>query len=129
MLSADSAKARKQSRPVPRLRAKKDTIEVAVLTRSRSVSAIPTDVVEESKGNYTIQLGAFRSASNALRVQRTTKGRYKDQVVLSEYDDGKKMYRISVGQFSTLKEASGFRRQIMKDFPGEYAQCWVNYIQ
>lgn len=77
---------------------------------------------------YTVQIGAFGKAPNALRNQKVAKERFADQLVFNNYSKADNVYRVSVGKFEEQKSAETLRKEIIKRFPKDYAECWVNYI-
>lgn len=83
---------------------------------------------ETAKPVYTVQIGAFgrSKAQHALRLQKNAQERFANQVVLNNYDSAHKLYRVSVGEFETREDASRLRNELIRRFPQEYSQCWVN---
>jgi cell division septation protein DedD len=77
---------------------------------------------------YTVQIGAFARAANALRAQKRARAEFPGTPTSSVYLPSPRVYRVSVGRFGDRMSANRFRVQIMKKFPQEYAQCWVNYV-
>ena len=79
---------------------------------------------------YTVQIGAFAKgkAQNAFRFQRTAQERFANQVVLAKYHPADNLYRVSVGEFETREDASRLRKELMRKFPMDYLECWVNHI-
>ncbi len=78
---------------------------------------------------YTVQVGAYQRATHALTMLKRVKALHPNGPVFNNYSAADKMYRISVGKFETLREASNYRMKLMKEQPEIYAQCWVTYIQ
>ncbi|MGA9407880.1 MAG: SPOR domain-containing protein [Bacteroidota bacterium] len=76
------------------------------------------------KKYYSVQLGAFRVLSNADRAKKIAQQRYK-KPVYQFYDKPIKMYRVTVGNFSKLKEALKFLKTIRQQHPKEYKDAWV----
>jgi hypothetical protein len=72
-------------------------------------------------------VAAFTRAANALTYQKTLRERFPEQLVQNTFDAASGLYRISVGKFMTRKEASGLRKTLMKRFPTDYLDAWVNY--
>ncbi len=102
-----------------------DTIEAQVVTRKENRShPKPPSKQSSKKKYYSVQLGAFRSLSNADRVEKSAKQRYK-RPVHQFYDKAIKMYRVTVGNFSKLKDAWTFLKDVQKQHPKEYKDAWV----
>lgn len=77
---------------------------------------------------YTVQIGAFQQAPNALRSVKLAKERYSGQPVYNRFHKKSGFYRVSVGRFADAKDAFTFRNEMLKTYPREYSKCWVNYI-
>ena len=102
-----------------------DTIEAQVLTRSpgASQSKAPPQRAKKKK-YYSVQIGAFRILSNADRAQKLAKQRYK-KPVYHFYDTAIKMYRVTVGNFSKIKDGFAFLKTVQHQHPKEYKDAWV----
>lgn len=102
-----------------------DTIEAEVVTRNQGASHLkPPPKRSAKKKFYSVQLGAFRILSNADHAKRVAKERYK-KPIYHFYDKAIKMYRVTVGNFSTLKNGLSFLKEIQKKHPKEYKDAWV----
>jgi DedD protein len=67
-----------------------------------------------SQLQYTVQVGAYTSTSDAEKMTETLKSRgYKAAYVAAEVN-GKTYYRVQVGLFSSLDEAQVFKKEIME---------------
>ncbi len=112
----------------PSFVSKRDTIMASVVRRSKNLPR-PTRKIERPENPaYTVQVGAFSKAPNALLLQKIAKERFSTQPVFNNFNPADKLYRISVGKFDGRQEAMSLRREMMKSFPKEYTECWVNYI-
>ncbi len=78
---------------------------------------------------YTVQVGAFRLASNALRLQRVVKRQWPAFGVYNGFHSTDKLYRVTVGKFVKRSEASALRRRLIASDSTAYGSCWVNYTQ
>lgn len=107
---------------------RRDTVVGSVVHRSKSPSNPPRKIERPANPAFTIQIGAFSKAPNALLFQRIAKERFADHPVFNNFTPEDKLYRVSVGKFDHRKEAAALRRDLLKAFPKEYAECWVNYI-
>lgn len=124
---AVSAAAKKAPRK-PSFVGKRDTIVASVVRRSKN-SPRPTPKIERPENPaYTVQIGAFSKAPNALLLQKIAKERFSTQPVFNNFNPADKLYRISVGRFDDRQETMALRREMMKSFPKDYTECWVNYI-
>lgn len=116
----------KRVRPVPRVRSSQDTVRAATARRTQPVvRTVP--LVKPPNAQYTVQVGAFRRASNALRLQRAVKRQFSTQLVYNDYQAVDKLYRVTVGKFAKLSEANALRRRLIASDSSSYAQCWVTY--
>ena len=102
-----------------------DTIEAQVVTRNQGTihSKAPLKRLKKKK-YYSVQIGAFRILSNADRAQKLAKQRYK-KPVYHFYDKAIKMYRVTVGNFSKIKDAFVFLKTVQSKHPKEYIDAWV----
>ncbi|MGB2867054.1 MAG: SPOR domain-containing protein [Bacteroidota bacterium] len=123
----DSAAMKKRARIAPRFKSTQDTVR-ASLTKGTKSAARRRPIVRPENPMYTIQIGAFGKAPNALRNQKLAKERFADQPVFNNYSKADNIYRVSVGKFEEQKSAESLRKIIMKKFSKDYAECWVNYI-
>lgn len=127
---ADSIKlaSKKAVRVAPRFRSKQDTVHASVIMKSKSLTHSRVKIERPEHPVFTIQIGAFGRASNALRAQRRAKERFSDQPVFNNYVKSVKLYRVSVGRYEDRQDAFALRERIKKTFPQEYSQCWINFI-
>jgi SPOR domain len=102
-----------------------DTIEAQVVTRKQATirSKAPPERLKKKK-YYSVQIGAFRVLSNADRAQKIAKQRYK-KPIYHFYDKAIKMYRVTVGNFSKIKDAFVFLKTVQSKHPKEYKDAWV----
>ena len=77
---------------------------------------------------YTVQVGAFARTGNALRAQKLAKERFADLPIFNYFEPYDKLYRVRVGKFDTREQADSLRKSMLKQFPGDYPDCWINYI-
>lgn len=108
------------------LTSKEDTLtaSVRVNTRRPRIKAV---IKRPEDPAYTVQIAAFLKAANALRYHKAARERFPEEFVQNTYDAETGLYRIGVGKFLTRKDAAGLRRSLMKRFPREYQDAWVNY--
>ena len=73
---------------------------------------------------YMVQVGSFKDASNASRVQSATRDRLK-MPVLNDFNTVTDLYQIRIGFFETREAASAFRDKLIRDYPQDYRDSWV----
>ncbi|MBI9075785.1 MAG: septal ring lytic transglycosylase RlpA family protein [Desulfatibacillum sp.] len=61
------------------------------------------------KGNFTIQVGAFKSQANAENLVKKLSGDYNNAHLIRETVGDDIFYRVRVGQCSTLEQAAQFQ--------------------
>jgi cell division septation protein DedD len=71
-----------------------------------------------------VQIGAFKVARNASRVQTTARSRYH-LPVLNDYNTAHALYQIRIGFFETKDDAYKFRQQMQLEHPADYKDAWV----
>jgi cell division septation protein DedD len=118
--------APRRTRTVPRVRSSQDTVRAATARKTRP-TVKPAPLVKPANALYTVQVGAFRQASNALRLQRAVKKTFSDQPVYNDYYAVDKLYRVTVGKFAKRSEAASLRRRVIAADSSAYALCWVTY--
>jgi cell division protein FtsN len=120
--------AAKPLRTAPRFKSRQDTIRASLVTKS-NVRSIPRIKIERPEHPFfTVQIGAFGQASNALRAQKKAKARFADQPVFNNYVKNAKLYRVSVGRYEDRKNAFKLSDSMKQQYPNEYLQCWINFI-
>jgi cell division septation protein DedD len=118
----------KKGRIAPRFKSRQDTVRASVVVKSKSSLSRRIKIERPEHPVFTIQIGAFGRASNALRAQKKAKARFADQPVFNNYVKSAKLYRVSIGRVEDRQDAFALRDKIKRTFPGEYSQCWINYI-
>jgi cell division protein FtsN len=118
--------APKRTRSVPRVRSSKDTVRAATARKTRQ-PVRPAALVKPANAMYTVQVGAFARASNALRLQRSVKRQFSTQPVYNDYHAVDKLYRVTIGRFSRLSDASALRRRLIASDSIAFGLCWVTY--
>lgn len=106
---------------------KEDTIEVESAQRNHRPDHTPVVVqrrASAAKTNFGVQIGAFKEEVNAQRAAGTLAKRYKKAAAF--YFDGTlKLYRVTIGNFTTEQEAKQFAAAMKKKYPREYKKVWV----
>ena len=118
----------KSLRVAPKFKSKQDTVRASVIKKIKS-SARPRIIIEHPEHPmYTVQIGAFAQASNALRTQKKAKVRFTHQPVFNRYVKSAKLYRVSVGRYEDRKNAYALADTMKEQYSKEYSQCWINFI-
>lgn len=112
----------------PSVRRGRDTVRVSPQRVSRATGQ-RKPLIKPPDAMYTVQVGAFRKASNALALQKLLKRNHGDQPVFNMFMQAAGMYHVTIGKFETIREAYNYRKQLLKDDPKRFAECWVNYIE
>ncbi len=108
---------------------KADTVNVVNVQTSPKPAYEPAQSTAPAmaKGNYTIQIGAFRQQESADRAAGLAKERLgKDAVIIT--DKTSNLLKVMVGAFATKEEARSFRDEMVEKFPAEYKDAWVTEI-
>ena len=126
----DSAKpvAKKPPRSTPKFKSKQDTVKASVVTKLKSSVRTRMKIEHPEHPLYTVQIGAFSRASNALRAQKLAKERFADQPVFNNYVKSAKLYYVDVGRYENREDASALYDTMKQKFPKEYSRCLVNFI-
>lgn len=67
------------------------------------------------KGNFTVQVGAFKDRANAERLRKKL-GRLYDNAHITVYTDYRgRFHRVRVGRYTSLDRAERFSRQLVLD--------------
>jgi len=111
-----------------RLTSKQDTVIASMTTRTAAPTSSARTIKRPIDPAYTVQVGAFGKAQYALSYQKLAKERFSKNSVHNRYEPLQRLYRVSIGKFTARKEAAALRRDIMKKYPREYSEAWVNYI-
>jgi len=118
----------KSLRIASKFKSKQDTVRASVIKKMKS-SRYPHIIIERPEHPiYTVQIGAFSQASNALRTQKKVKGRFTYQPVFNKYIKSVKLYRVSVGRYEDRKNAFALADTMKEQYSKEYRQCWINFI-
>lgn len=107
------------------LSSKLDTLTASIIHRSRISSTQSQDFDRSDSLVYTIQIGAFLDASNAMRLAKRAKEQFIEQLVLNTFEIDDKLYRVSIGLFATREEAQAFKLLHRVRFSHEYKDSWI----
>jgi cell division septation protein DedD len=120
--------ATRTKRPAPVFKTKLDTVRVATVRTQKPAVRATAPIERPANPTYTLQIGAFSRAENALRAQKRAHRQFPDIPILNVYVPSARLYRVSVGRFESRSAANAFRLELLKHYPKEYAQCWINYV-
>ena len=67
------------------------------------------------KGNFTVQVGAFKDRANGERLRKKLGKRYENAHITVYTDYRGRFYRVRVGRFSRLDKAEAFSRELIRD--------------
>ena len=73
---------------------------------------------------FMVQIGAFRDPRNASKVQQDARSRFR-LPVLNDYHTRYSLYQIRIGFFTTKEEAEVFKKNLQREYPGDYTDAWV----
>ncbi len=120
--------AAKPRRVAPKFKSKQDTVQASVLTKSKPFAHPSITIEHPEYPIYTVQIGAYSEASNALRTQKKAKERFANQPVFNNFVKSAKLYRVSIGRFEDRSDAFALYDTMKQKFPQEYTKCWINFI-
>ena len=95
-----------------------------VKTVSEGERAGIAEAPRERQIRFMIQIGAFKDALNASRIQGIARERYH-LPVLNDYHTRFGLYQIRIGFFETREQAMVFRQQMQSGHPSDYKDAWV----
>jgi len=133
---SDSARARVDSlRKADSLRAKRagftsqhDTLIASVMRTTKAGQRAIKPIERPANPAYTVQVGAFARTDHALRAQKLAKDRFADLPIFNAFEPFDKLYRVRIGKFDTRQQADSLRKSMLKQYPNEYTDSWINYI-
>ncbi len=112
--------ATQQPQPKLGFETRVDTINTVSDTDHTGMAETP----REQQIRFMIQIGAFKDARNASRIQGIARERYH-LPVLNDYNTRLSLYQIRIGFFETREQAMVFRQQMQTGFPSDYKDAWV----
>lgn len=105
-----------------------DTVVASVVKTSRSSGRIIKPIERPENPAYTVQVGAFARTMYALQSQKLAKERFPSLPIFNTFESFDRLYRVRVGKFDTWRGADSLRKAMVKLYPEEYHEAWVNYI-
>jgi cell division septation protein DedD len=133
---SESARAKVDSlRRLDSLRAKRagftskhDTLVASVVRTTKFGPRLVRAIERPANPAYTVQVGAFVRTDHALLAQKLAKERFADLPIFNYFEPFDKLYRVRVGKFDTWRQADSLKKSILRKYPKEYPDCWINYI-
>lgn len=93
------------------------TAEKAAATTTKAEgrvpSSLPKDVAQYTVGKFTVQVAAYAEEGEAQKSASDLKAKGYSAFYVPANVKGKTWYRVSVGQFATMKEAQFYRAELM----------------
>lgn len=80
----------------------------AVSYSKKTKAPVSFQAVDYWKGNFTIQVGAFKVKENAVKYRLKLSQRYENAHIVKYTDYRGIFYRVRIGKFSNLKDAERF---------------------
>ena len=102
-------------------------VRVTALGRATSYSKTTRDpvtfkAVNYWKGNFTVQVGAFKVRANAEKYRYKLSESYENAHIVTFNDDRGTFYRVRIGQFENLNAAIAFTAKLAgQGFPSAFA--------
>lgn len=87
---------------------------VADKPESRIPTSLPKDVGSFKPGKFTVQVASYGSEKEAAGLATELKGKGYSAFYVPAEVKGKVWYRVSVGQFNTMKEAQSYRTELLE---------------
>jgi len=123
----DSTKLAAQTslRVASKFKSKQDTVRAAIIKRSKPFSHTHVRI---ERPVFSVQIGTFSQASNALRAQKRAKELFAYQPVFNHFIKSSNLYRVSIGKYEERENASALLDTMKQTYPKEYNKCWINLI-
>lgn len=86
------------------------------------------DMPRERQTQFMVQIGAYKSASSASRIQEIARDRFHLPIT-NDFDKPLGLYQIRVGFFETREQAVVFRQKIQSQYPSEYHDAWIVQLE
>jgi len=115
-------------RVAPKFKSKQDTVQASVVKISKQSSQSKINIEHAEHSYFTVQIGAFKQASNALQVQKRAKEQFVSQPVFNRFVKRANRYLVSIGRYKKREDAFALCDTMKLQYPKEYDQCWINFI-
>lgn len=92
-----------------------EIVALGIASKSSALSSPPVKYIPVAywKGNFTVQVGAFKERKNAERLKIKLSKRYAHAHITSFRDFRGMFFRVRVGRYSNLKNARNFSLKLM----------------
>jgi rare lipoprotein A len=84
--------------------------------------SIQIEKLATAGSRFGVQIGTFQELVNMMRLTDNLKRKYsKDLVVkVEQEDEGTKLYKVAVGQYSTRGKAEALKRKLKSEYPDAF---------
>lgn len=82
---------------------------------NRIPSSLPKNVAQYTVGKFTVQVASFADEGEAQKIASDLKTKGYSAFYIPALVKGKTWFRVSVGQFSTQKEATTYRSELINN--------------
>lgn len=123
MMRSDSLRARRGG-----FTSEHDTLMASVVRTSKAGGRAVKPIERPANTAYTVQVGAFARTDHALRAQKAARERFADLPIFNYFEPFDRLYRVRVGKFDTRQQADSLRKWMLKQFPTDYSDSWINYM-
>ena len=107
----------KEEYPFSAYAAEKDSVvEEKQTVKEKTAVVKPKETVEKFATNFTVQVGAFSTLQNAGELKAKFEKEGYQSNIFTIVSNGKKLYKVWVGEFQTYDEAKKFNAQIKSKF-------------
>lgn len=87
--------------------------KTAIKRESRIPASLPKDVASSATGKYTVQVAAYPDEGEAQKVTADLKSKGFSAFYVNAKVKNKTWYRVSVGLFTTKKEADAYKKDLL----------------
>jgi cell division protein FtsN len=109
-----ATRAPEVSKPAARMiEGKSPVVENPAKPTSRIPASLPKEVASSALGKYTVQVAAYNTEKEAQGMSADLKSKGFSAFYVSASVKGQTWYRVSVGLFSTLKEADAYKKDLI----------------
>ena len=107
----------KEEYPYSAYAAEKDSVvEEKQAVKDKPAVVKPKETVQKFATNFTVQVGAFSTLQNAGELKAKFEKEGYQSNIFTIVSNGKKLYKVWVGEFQTYDEAKKFNAQIKSKF-------------
>lgn len=107
---------------------KQDTVLASVVKTSRPSSRVIKPIERPENPAYTVQVGAFARTTYAFQSHKLAKERFPSLPIFNTFEPFDRLYRVRIGKFNTWRGADSLKKAMVRQYPEEYSEAWINYI-